>query len=251
MREIESVEYPNRLVSLQEPDDERVDGEVQILSVTAADPEGFADPETSSIAVLSSGLTTIAIPVEADRRRRADPPARRLTCPDCSAIFRSWEPKPSRSRWSSTIRPSIRPNHGTACSSPRPSAPFPQSDHNKGIIEEALALYLSLLDYASENDVAKSPSPRGRKTNSRRSSPGSIRTGTEPRSSSPCGTRSCAPRSCGRQRAHMAPIHSPDGKNNIWFPSGSTERNPTCHLALLQDMDSRTATSTIGRRSLA
>ena len=64
MRELESVEYPNRLLSLEEGEDERVDGEVQIVSVKMADPIGFDDDETSSIAVLSSGLTTIAVPVK-------------------------------------------------------------------------------------------------------------------------------------------------------------------------------------------
>jgi hypothetical protein len=42
----------------------------------------------------------------------------------CSAIFRSWEPKRFRSQWSSTTRPSIRPSHGTASSSPRPIGLF-------------------------------------------------------------------------------------------------------------------------------
>ena len=42
--QIESVEYPNHLVSLEEPDEERVDGEVQILSVTTTDSEGCDDP---------------------------------------------------------------------------------------------------------------------------------------------------------------------------------------------------------------
>ncbi|MBZ5492740.1 MAG: hypothetical protein LAO76_17595 [Acidobacteriia bacterium] len=64
VREIESIEYPNRRLNLQNSDGEQLDGEVQILSVTAADPEGFADPEVFSIAVLSSGLTTIALPVK-------------------------------------------------------------------------------------------------------------------------------------------------------------------------------------------
>jgi len=39
VRETESVEYPNRRLSLAEPDDERVDGEVQILSVTGPIPK--------------------------------------------------------------------------------------------------------------------------------------------------------------------------------------------------------------------
>jgi len=64
VREIEGVEYPNRRLSLQNRDDERLDGEVQILSVNIEDAEGVADPEVSLIAVLSSGLTTIAIPVK-------------------------------------------------------------------------------------------------------------------------------------------------------------------------------------------
>src|ERR1035437_1482924 len=52
VREIESVEYPNRLLSLQDPDDLRLDGEVQFLSVSAADPQADTDPEIYSIAVL-------------------------------------------------------------------------------------------------------------------------------------------------------------------------------------------------------
>src|SRR5579862_635543 len=48
--EIESVEYPNRKLSLEAV--ERLEDEVQILSVTAADPHDFAEPEASSIAIL-------------------------------------------------------------------------------------------------------------------------------------------------------------------------------------------------------
>lgn len=59
VRELESVEYPNRLVCLEEPEDAKVDGGVQILTVTIVDPDGFADPEVSSIAVVSLGLTTV------------------------------------------------------------------------------------------------------------------------------------------------------------------------------------------------
>jgi hypothetical protein len=50
--EIESVKYQNHLVSLQAPDVERVEGEVQFLSVTAAGAEALADPEIYEIAVL-------------------------------------------------------------------------------------------------------------------------------------------------------------------------------------------------------
>jgi hypothetical protein len=49
--QIESVAYPNHLVSLEEPEGDRVDGEVQILSVTTIDPEG--ESVTSTIALLS------------------------------------------------------------------------------------------------------------------------------------------------------------------------------------------------------
>ena len=98
VREIESVEYPNRLLSLQEPEDAEVDGEVQILTVTAADPDGFADPEISSIAVLSSEPDHHRHAGQADSKRRADPSAG-AECPAaCSAIFRCWEQKLSRSR---------------------------------------------------------------------------------------------------------------------------------------------------------
>lgn len=119
--QIQSVDYTGRLVRLEEPDEERVDGEVQFLSVTTADTEG--NTETSTIAVLSKGLTTIAMPIEQTgegvRSSRSAP-----TYPGYSATFRSWEPNSFRSRWSSTTRPSIRLMHGTASSSRRHSAPI-------------------------------------------------------------------------------------------------------------------------------
>ena len=140
--EIESVAYPDHMVSLEEPEEERVDGEVQILSVTTTDFEG--ESVTSTIAVLSKGLTTIAMPVEADRRGRAYPPAQSRSAP---VVLRFSAPRHRdsfRSRSSSTTRRSIRPDARdglflTQTRARRPAERPQQSRHQRG----ALALSLT------------------------------------------------------------------------------------------------------------
>ena len=222
VREIESVEYPNRRLSLQDPDDERVDGAVQILSVTIADPQGFADPEVSSIAVLSSGLTTIAIPVkqtsEGVRILQFGSDVPRLFC-DFPLLGTESFPFPVIIS-NPTFNPT-EPRDGIFLT--KTDRPFPQIDHNKRIIEEALGLYLSLLDYASANDwqhlhllasVKPVPAELARldqywyNTAVLKPMRGEL-------------LRTKIVRTAA---GSLAPIHSPDGKNNIWFPTGATEK---------------------------
>lgn len=147
--ELESVEYPNRKVSLEKA--ERKEDEVQILSVTAADPVGFADPETSSIAVLTSGLTTIAVPVKKTtngvRVLPLGPNVPRLFC-DFPLLGTEAFPFPVLIN-NPTFYPT-EPRDGIFLT--KTDRPFPPSEHNKLIVEEALALYLMLLDHASQEE---------------------------------------------------------------------------------------------------
>jgi hypothetical protein len=220
--EIESVEYPNRRLRLQEPDDEKVDGKVQILSVTIADPEEFADPEITSIAVLSKGLTTIAMPIEqtADGVRilPLDPNAPRLFC-DFPLLGTETFPFPVIIN-----NPTFNPTEARdGVFLTKTERPFPQIDHNKNIIKEALTLYLALLKHASKDDwenlhllaaVKVTPTELSRldqqwyKTEILKPMRETL-------------LRTNIVRTAAET---MAPIHSPDGEHNIFFPTGSTEK---------------------------
>ena len=146
--QIESVGYTGRLVRLEEPDEERVDGEVQFLSVTTADTE--ENTETSTIAVLSKGLTTIAMPIEqTDEGVRilplsADLP--RLFC-DFPLLGTELFPFPVVIN-NPTFNPTDARDGLFLTQTQRAD---PASDHNRAVMKEALALYLSLLKYASKN----------------------------------------------------------------------------------------------------
>jgi hypothetical protein len=148
VRELESVEYPNHLVRLQAFEDERADGKVQFLSVTTTNSQG--DAETCSIAILSEALTTIAIPVE----RTADgvrivplgSEVPRLFC-DFPLLGTEAFPFPVIIN-NPTFNPT-EPRDGVFLTKNERCAT--QSDHNRAIIKEALALYLVLLDHASAN----------------------------------------------------------------------------------------------------
>jgi hypothetical protein len=221
VREIESVEYPNRLLTLEECEDERVDGEVQFLSVTVADPVGFDDDETSSFALLSRGLTTIAVPVMKTENGiqilPLTPNVPRLFC-DFPLLGTEAFPFPVIIN-NPTFNPT-EPRDGIFLTkTERPNA---QIDHNKAILEEALALYLLLLHHASENDwqnlhllaatkivgteIAKMDQPWYK---------AAILT---PMRQTLLHTRIV------RTAANtLAPIHSDNGSNNIWFPSGPSK----------------------------
>ena len=160
VQEIESVEYPNHLVSLQDPDDpnDRRRGAIPFRGHVDAEE----DTDTYSIAVLSNDLTTIAVPVEQTddgvRILPLGPDVPRLFC-DFPLLGTESFPFPVIIN-NPTFNPT-EPRDGVFLTKTERSAP--QSDHNRAIIEEALALYLSLLRYASSKRLARSPSPGCRK----------------------------------------------------------------------------------------
>lgn len=221
VRELESVEYPNRLTSLEEPEDEKVDGEVQILTVTVADPEGFAEPGVSSIAVVSRGLTTIAVPVKKTANCVQILPLAvnvpRLFC-DFPLLGTEAFPFPVIIN-NPTFNPT-EPRDGIFLN--RTERPNPQIDHNKAILKEALALYLLLLDHASENDwqnlhllaVAKIVGTELAKMDQAWYKAAILTPMRE----------TLLRTSIVRTAANtLAPIHSADGSTNIWFPSGTSK----------------------------
>ena len=144
--ELQTVEYLDRKLRLEEV--ERKEDEVQILSVTADNPDVSAESETASIAVLTSGLTTIAVPVELTangvRVLPLGPNVPRLFC-EFPLLGTEAFPFPVVIN-NPTFYP-MEPRDGIFLH--RTDRPFPPSEHNKGIIEEALTLYLMLLDHAS------------------------------------------------------------------------------------------------------
>jgi len=148
VEEIESVDYTGHLVSLHESDEERVDGEVQFLSVATADDQG--DTETSTIAVLSKGLTTIAMPIEQTeegvRILPLDADLPRLFC-DFPLLGTELFPFPVVIN-NPTFNPTDARDGLFLTQTQRADPP---SEHNRAVIKEALSLYLALLKYASKN----------------------------------------------------------------------------------------------------
>jgi hypothetical protein len=218
VRELESVEYPNRLSSLEEPEDAKVDGEVQILTATIADPDGFADPEISSIAVVSRGLTTVAVPVEQTANGLQilplAPNVPRLFC-DFPLLGTEAFPFPVIIN-NPTFNPT-EPRDGIFLS--KTERPNPQIDHNKSILKEALALYLMLLDFASENGWQNLHLLAATKI---------VTTELAKMDQAWYKAAILAPMretllrtSIVRTAANtLAPIQAADGSTSIWFPSG-------------------------------
>lgn len=210
VREIESVEYPNRLLSLQDPNDKKADGELQILSVTAADPGAFDDPQISSIAVLSTDLTTIAIPIKqtADGVRilPLSPEVPRLFCdfpllgnetfPFPVIINNPTEPwhgvfltKTERPLRSTTTKASSkkRSRSTSRCSNTRPKTNW-QHLHFLAAVKPVPA-ELAQLDQNWYRTAILNP----------------------------CETRSCARKSCARQRANWLPSIPPTAPTTSGF----------------------------------
>ena len=162
--QLESVAYPDHLVSLEEPEEERVDGEVQILSVTTTDFED--ESVTSTIAVLSKGLTTIAMPVEQTDEGvrilplKADLP--RLFC-DFPLLGTELFPFPVVVN-NPTFNPTDRARRPVSHPTParRPAERPQQSLHQRG----ALALPLTL-EIRVEECLAQSAPTGGRKADPR------------------------------------------------------------------------------------
>jgi hypothetical protein len=219
--ELESVEYPDHLVSLQESDEERVGGEVQFLSVAAADPEDVADPETSTIAGLSKGLTTIAVPIEQTdegvRLLPLDADLPRLFC-DFPLLGTQLFPFPVVIN-NPTFNPTDARDGLFLTQTQRPDPP---SDHNRAVMKEALALYLALLKYASKNAwrnlhllaVAK-PIPDGLSWVDQNWYRNEILT--------PIRDTLLRTNIVRTAVNTMAPIQLADGKKYALFPSGSTK----------------------------
>jgi hypothetical protein len=222
VREIESIEYPNRRLSLQQPGDDAMDGVVQIVSVTAEDPEGFANPGVSSIAVLSNDLTTIAIPV----KQTSDgvsilplgPEVPRLFC-DFPLLGSETFPFPVIIN-NPTFNPT-EPRDGVFLT--KTDRPFPQIDHNKRIIEQALKLHLALLEYASSNDwqnlhflaaVKAVPAELARLD----------KHWYETAILRPMRDTLLSTKMVRTAAGTLASIHTPNGTNNIWFPTGPSEK---------------------------
>jgi hypothetical protein len=220
VREIESVEYPNRLLSLREREDPKVDGEIQILSVTA-NPHGSAVPAVSSIAVLSSGLTTIAIPVKQTtdgvRIIPLSPNVPRLFC-DFPLLGTESFPFPVIIN-NPTFNPT-EPRDGVFLT--RTERPVPQIAHNKSIVEEALALYFLLLEYASDKgwqDLHLLAAAKATPEELDRLDQNWYKTAIL----KPMRDTLLRTNIVRTAAGTLAPIHSAGGTNNIWFPSGSSK----------------------------
>ena len=219
--ELESVEYPDRVVTLEEPEEERVDGEVQFVSVTALHPEDGADHKTSTIAVLSQKLTTIAMPIEQTdegvRFLPLDGDLPRLFC-DFPLLGTELFPFPVVIN-NPTFNPTDARDGLFLTQTQRAD---PASDHNRAVMKVALALYLSFLKHASDNGwrnlhllaVARPlPTELGwvdqnwyKNEILRPIRDSLLRTNI---------VRTAA--------GTMAPIQSADGKKYAWFPSGPTK----------------------------
>ena len=221
MREIESVECPNRLFSLQEPDDPSVDGEVQILTVTDDDPETDIEPDTYSIAVLSNNLTTIAIPIgqtgKGVRILPLHPDVPRLFC-DFPLLGTETFPFPVIIN-NPTFNPTDPRDDVFLTKTERP---IPQIDHNKSIIEEALALCLSLLDHASENNWQNLHLLAAVKA-SRAELTWLDQNWYKTKILKPIRDTLLRTNIVRTVAETMAPIHSADGTEYAWFPSGPTK----------------------------
>jgi hypothetical protein len=217
VREIESVEYANRLVNLEQPPVE-TDGEVQFFSAKTTDAKGGS--ETYSIAVLSRGLTAIAVPVEhlkdGVRILQLDAEVPRLFC-DFPLLGTESIQFPVIIN-NPTFNPT-EPRDGVFLT--RSERSEAQSDQNRIIIKEALALYLELLDFASRDNwqglhllaVAK-PLP---------SFPWADPEWFETEILKPMQTALLRAKIVRTATGTLASIHSPDGKNNIWFPSNTSK----------------------------
>ena len=222
VREIESVEYPNHRLSLQAPDHEHVDGVVQILSVTIEDPDGFADPEVSSIAVLSTGLTTIAIPVEQTVEGvRVLPLGSDVPRLFCDFPLLGTEAFPFPVVVSNPTFYPTEPRDGVFLT--KTDRPFLQSDHNKAIIEEALGLYLMLLEHASQNEWQHLYLLAGVKPVAAELAQLDQKWYTS-EILKPMRDRLLHTNIVRTAAGNMAPIHSVDGTSNIWFPTGSADK---------------------------
>jgi hypothetical protein len=149
VREIETVDYPNRQVRLQGPRRAGPDREIQYLSVTSTDSHSAA--ETSSFAVLSNGLTTIALPVEhTDEGIRILPLSANVPRLFCDFPLLGTETFPFPVIINNPTFFPTEPRDGVFLTTSERARD--QIGHNKGIIKEALDLYYLLLSHAAQSE---------------------------------------------------------------------------------------------------
>lgn len=219
---VESVDYEGKLVSLQAPEEERVEGEVHFVSVITADTEG--ETETSSIAVVSVNLTTIAIPIEhTDKGVRIlplRPQVPRLFC-DFPLLGTESFPFPVIIN-NPTFNPT-EPRDGVILTKNERSGT--ECDENRTIIEEAYALYEVLLDHASTNNwenlhllAAAKPMPAFEWADQKWYTTEILK---------PMQAALLQKKIVRTAADTIEAIQAPDGTNNIWFPSHT---NPVIRL---------------------
>jgi hypothetical protein len=183
------------------------------------------DPRVSSIAVLSSGLTTIAVPVKqtADGVRvlpfGADVPRLFSDFPLLGTQSFTFPVVHQQSDLQSHRTP------GRQCSLPKPTVLFLRATTINGSSRKRLGFTWRYFDYASENDwqhlhrlAAVKPVP----SELARLDPHWFKTAIlQPMRNTLLRTKIVR-----TTAGALASIHSPDDKNNIWFPSGATGKNP-------------------------
>jgi hypothetical protein len=215
--EIESVDYTERLVGLEESEDERVDGEVQFLTVIMTVAKETTE---TTMAVLSLGLTTIAMPVERNKGRvrilPLGPDVPRLFC-DFPLLGTETFPFPVIIN-NPTFNPT-EPRDGVVLTKNERTGAH--SDENRTIIEEAYALYLILLDEASTNKwenlhllAAAHPMPAFEWADQKWYTTAILK---------PMQDTLLTTKIVRTAAGTIAPIHSPDDQHNIWFPSNTKE----------------------------
>ena len=148
--EIETITLPTRQYSLSDRGPLDADGVIQTVTMGAQNSEGRNPSAFRSLAVLTEGLTTIAIPVENHGEKiaiiRPSNDVPRLFC-DFPLLGTEEFPFPvviNNPNFNPTdVRDGVFLTHTTR--------PGPHIEENKSIIKEALALYFSLLKRASDN----------------------------------------------------------------------------------------------------
>lgn len=149
VQEIESVAYSGHLVSRSKTDQNTADGQVGLHSVTTRSSNGVCTDDY--FAVLSDGLTTIALPVEPKNDGVIILPLKsQLPRLFCDFPLIGTEDFPFQVIINNPSFIPTEPRDGVFLTK---SDRFQvHSNHNRTIIKQALALVFRLLDWASENE---------------------------------------------------------------------------------------------------
>lgn len=150
VNEIETLELPTRKYSLQQRRPLLTDGEVQTVSMAVESSREKKDSGSRSLAVLSNGLTTIAVPVKhVGDKIYINTPGKEVPRLFCDFPLLGTEEFPFPVIINN---PNFNPTDGRdGVFLTHTSRLDPEIDENKGIIRAALSLYFSLLKHASDN----------------------------------------------------------------------------------------------------